>query len=173
MSEQQKKSQKIPEGGGQNSLSGQDKGGGYLREIEIKFKKKRVKSGVAVNQPINRPQQVYKLFQDLQTETKEKLISISLDAKLKILCFEVVAIGSVQAIYGRPFEALRASLPLNPAGIIVVHNHPSGDPTPSEKDKEFTRNLKTLTDAAGLKFYDHIIIGDEQYFSFAEAGLLG
>ena len=143
----------------------------YVREIEIRFRKRRVKNGTA-DRPVSDPKQVFELFCHLQDETKEKMITITLDVKMKILCYEVVALGSVNSIYLRPFEAIRASLSLNPTGIILVHNHPSGDPRPSPDDRKFTEALKTLTDAAGLKFHDHVIIGDGRYFSFADEGLL-
>ena len=144
----------------------------YLREIEIRYRKRRVSGKTPTAKPIRGAQQVVDLFHDLQDETKEKLITISLDAKLKIICFEVVAIGSVASVYVRPFEAIRASLPLNPYGIILVHNHPGGDPRPSREDKTLTRELKKLTDAGGLTVHDHIIIGADGYFSFAEHDLL-
>ncbi|MBW3568369.1 MAG: DNA repair protein RadC [Proteobacteria bacterium] len=144
----------------------------YIREIELRYKKRRVKSEAPVHEPLTDAKKVYELFSDLQNEAKEKLITISLDTKLKMLCFEVIAVGSVNAIYARPFEALRASIPLNPYGVIMVHNHPSGDPTPSEGDKIFTSNLLLYTIAGGIEFHDHIIIGHEKYFSFAKEGLM-
>jgi len=144
----------------------------YIREIELRYKKRRVKSDAPVNEPLASPQKVYELFSTLQDEAKEKLITISLDAKLKILCFEVVAVGSVHSIYARPIEVLRAAIPLNPYGIIVVHNHPSGDPTPSIEDEKFTSNLLINTTSLGLNFYDHIIIGHDRYFSFTEDGIM-
>jgi DNA repair protein RadC len=144
---------------------------GYLREVEIKYKKRRTKSNLA-SQRIEEAQQIYELFRDLEKETKEKLICLSVDNQKKILCFEVVAIGSLNAIHLRPFEVIRGSLPLNPFGIYVVHNHPSGDPKPSSSDIRFVSALKTLTDAAGLKYLDNIIIGEEKYFSFANECLL-
>lgn len=143
-----------------------------MREIKIKFKKKRVKAGSAVGKRITDSKQVVKLFEDLRDEAKENLIAISLDAKLKIICFEVVAIGSVSSIYLKPGEAVRASVALNSCGIIILHNHPSGDPRPSLQDEEFTKDLMVITDALGFEFHDHIIVGDESHFSFAEKGLL-
>ena len=125
-----------------------------------------------MGEAVSHPQQIYELFKDLQNEAKEKLIAISLDTKLKIISFEVVAIGSVKSIYSRPFEAIRSAIALNADGLILVHNHPSGDVTPSEADKEFTAALKEITDKGGMTFCDHLIIGDDSYFSFADAGLL-
>ncbi len=144
----------------------------YLREIQIRYKKKRVKAGSPVGKRIAGAQQVYELFSDLQNEAKEKLIAICLDAKLKILCFEVVAIGSVHSIYARPFEVVRSAILVNAYGLIVVHNHPSGETVPGLEDKLFTKDLKKLTDTGGIALHDHVIIGDGAYFSFAEQGLL-
>jgi DNA repair protein RadC len=124
----------------------------YLREIQIRYKKKRVKAVSAVGKKIVRAEQVVELFSDLQNDAKEKLITISLDTKLRIICFEVVAIGSFHSIFFRPFEAIRAAVPLNPYGIILVHNDPSGDPRPSAQDKQMTKRVKLLADAGGLLF---------------------
>ena len=144
----------------------------YLREIQIRYKKKRVKAGSPIGKRIAGAKQVFELFSDLQNDGKEKLVTISLDVRLKVICFEVVAIGSLCAVYARPVEMLRAAIPLNPYGIIVVHNHPSGEAEPSSEDKEFTKKLKRSTEDLGLVFHDHVIIGDGDYYSFVEAGLM-
>lgn len=143
----------------------------YLREVEIKFKKRRVKNGMA-EASVTDASQVFELFGDLQNEMKEKLITLNLDAQNKIICFEVVAIGNVSSIYGRPMEAFRTSFGVNASGAIVIHNHPSGDPTPSDADKTFTEALVRMSKDMGMVFHDHVVIGEDSYFSFAEAGLL-
>ena len=137
----------------------------FLREIEIRYKKKKIsREGIAGE--ITCPADVVKLFHGLQDETKEKIITINLDAKNKILCFEIVALGSVQSIYVRPMEVFRTAFPVNAYAAVVLHNHPSGDPTPSESDKEFTRTLNRMATDMGLKFLDHIIVGRDSYYSF-------
>ena len=145
--------------------------GGYLREIEIKYKRKQVKEG-NTSEPISSAADVHALFRDLQDEAKEKLIIINLDAKNKILCFELVAIGSVAGLYGRPMEVFRTCFPINAHSAIVVHNHPSGDPEPSDLDKQLTTDLAFIAKKMGLNFIDHVIIGADQYFSFAEQDLM-
>jgi len=143
----------------------------YLREVEIKYKFKKVESR-AIGSTVTNPKAVVKLFADLQNETKEKLIAICLDAKNKIICFEVVALGSVEAIHARPMEIFRTAILVNAHSIIVIHNHPSGDPAPSSNDILFTEKLTRISSDLGLTFYDHIIVGLKSYFSFADERLL-
>ena len=108
----------------------------------------------------------------MQDETKEKLIAVSLDAKLKIITFEVVGVGLVSGVFARPAEALRTSIMVNAYGVILLHNHPSGDPTPSDEDKAFTQQIKRSCDDLGIKLHDHIIIGSDRFFSFDDEGLI-
>jgi len=143
----------------------------YLREIEIKYKVKKVRNKTG-GEKVYSTHVVYELFSDLQNDTKEKLIAINLDAKNRIICFEVVAIGSIEAICARPMEVFRTSFMVNAHAIILVHNHPSGDPKPSGDDVAFTARLKFIADNMGLEFYDHIIIGFGSYYSFADEGRL-
>lgn len=144
----------------------------YLREIEIRFKKKRMSSKLSVGKPIVDAKQVYNLFRDLENEQKEKMITLHLDLKNKIICFEVVALGSLDAIYVRPMEILRSSFAVNAHAAVIIHNHPSGDPSPSENDKKVTKKLLQMSKDMGLLFIDHIIIGEDGYYSFSEKGLL-
>lgn len=144
----------------------------YVREIQVRYKKKRVRNTSLTDKPLNDSALVAELFRDMQNETKEKLVAVSLDIKLKIIAFEVVAIGSVAAIYSRPAESLRAAIMINAYGVIIVHNHPSGDPQPSDEDKEFTEKLQRSCNDLGITFHDHVIIGDGSYFSFADEEMM-
>ena len=85
----------------------------YIREIDIKYRKKRIKNNSPINEHACSPKQIVELFVDLQNEAKEKLITISLDASLKILCFEVVAIGSAYSMSLRPVETIREKFEQN------------------------------------------------------------
>ena len=126
----------------------------------------------AVGKRIKGAKQVADLFADLQNEAKEKLITISLDTRQKIICFEIVSLGSLNTVYARPAELVRASIMVNAYGVIIIHNHPSGDPKPSKHDINLTTKLLRSCDDLGIEFHDHIIIGDDSYYSFAEQGLL-
>ncbi len=140
----------------------------FLREIEIRYKRKRA-SKEAVNKSITCSSDVVRLFHSLQDETKEKMITINLDSKNKILCFEVVAIGSIRSLFVRPMEVFRTAFPVNAHAALVLHNHPSGDPTPSKDDIAFTEKLNRLANDMGLSFLDHIIIGSDGYYSFRDS----
>lgn len=144
----------------------------YLREVQIRFKKKRVKNNSPVGKPITEVGQIIELFGNLQNEAKEKLIVICVDAKLKILCFEVVAVGSLGNIKVRPAESMRTAILVNAHGVIFVHNHPSGDPLPSIDDKKFTHQLARSCADMGIILLDHVIIGHDEHFSFTNEGLL-
>lgn len=139
----------------------------FLREINISYRKKPVDTDLPIDVPLADPRKVFNLFADMQNEFKEKLISISLDSKQKIIAFEVVAIGSVHAITVNAFELFRSAIVVGAAGMILVHSHPSGDPAPSESDRNFTRKVANYGKEGGIKLVDHVIIGDGRYYSFA------
>ncbi len=80
--------------------------------------------------------------------------------------------GILNSSLVHPREVFRAAIAEAAAGIIVVHNHPSGDPTPSADDRAVTRQLVEAGRLLDLPVYDHVIVGGDRYVSFAEAGLL-
>jgi DNA repair protein RadC len=137
-----------------------------VREIQIRYKTVKRKDGISGTR-IKGPEAVAKLFRDLQNETKEKLIIINLDAKHRILGFEVVAIGGLNTCRVRPIDIFVSSFLTKAYSAIILHNHPSGDCTPSPDDKVFTRKMVKTAQIIGLNLIDHIIIGDDDYFSFA------
>ena len=103
---------------------------------------------------------------------REHLWRIDLNARSFVIHHEVVSIGSLSASIVHPREVFRAAIVAAAAGVIVAHNHPSGDVTPSPEDKEATRRLVKAGELLGIPVVDHLIIGDGRYFSFKEAGLL-
>ncbi len=142
----------------------------YIREVEVKFKTHRktreqikiTSSGAAV-----------KLFSDLQKETQEKIIALHLDARATVTCFQVVFIGTSTQSITDPKAILRTALLTNSNSIILIHNHPSGDPTPSEDDINAKLQLAIACAYLNLQLLDFIIIGDNgKYFSCADRGIL-
>lgn len=144
----------------------------YIREVQVKFRKKRVSADSPVDRPILDPEDLVEIFQDMQDEASEKLIGVSLDAKSVVLAFEIIAIGAVNVVGAKMMEILRTPIIVKASSFILIHNHPSGDSTPSDEDRSITEEIHDLGKRLGLPLVDHIIIGDGNYFSFAENGLL-
>jgi DNA repair protein RadC len=80
--------------------------------------------------------------------------------------------GTLDRAVVEPREILKRALLANAAGIVLYHNHPSGDPTPSREDREFTRRLASAAEALGVRLLDHVVVGSGGAVSFREAGLM-
>ncbi|HED24894.1 MAG TPA: hypothetical protein ENN91_07195, partial [Firmicutes bacterium] len=103
---------------------------------------------------------------------KEYFKILLLNTKNLIIAREEVSVGSLNASIVHPREVFAAPIRKSASSVIFFHNHPSGDPSPSEEDIALTRRLMEAGDILGIKVRDHIIIGDGCYFSFKEKGLL-
>jgi len=118
------------------------------------------------------PQQVYDTFSFLMKETKEMFLTLHLDGKNRIMAMDTVSVGSLNQSIVHPREVFKTACLSNAAALILIHQHPSGDPTPSAEDLSITRRLKEAGEIMGIRVLDHIIIGDGEYCSFVEKGLL-
>lgn len=134
--------------------------------------KEEITSYLKTGQRYTAPQQVSDTFQFLMKETKEQFITLHLDGKNRIICMDIVSIGSLNQSIVHPRSVFMTACLSSAAAIICVHNHPTGDPTPSSEDIAITRRLKEAGDIMGIKLLDHIIVGDGEYLSFVERGLL-
>lgn len=102
----------------------------------------------------------------------EELHLLYLDAKLKIIDCELMQKGSVSAVSASPREIVKTAINKNASGLIMVHNHPSGSPKPSENDIVLTQRVEQACHLMGIKLHEHIIITRSDYFSFLEHQLL-
>lgn len=103
---------------------------------------------------------------------REEFVVLLLDAKRAIRGLHTVAIGSLTMSIVHPRETFKAAIVASAAAIILAHNHPSGDPTPSPEDRALTARLKECGTLLGIPVLDHVIVGDERYISFADNGWL-
>jgi len=117
------------------------------------------------------PQQVFDAFRWLRHESKEWFIGLHLDGKNRIICIDIISIGSLNQSIVHPRETFKTALLSSAAALILVHNHPTGDPTPSTEDLSITRRLREAGEILGVKVLDHIIIG-ETFTSFVSQGLM-
>ena len=102
----------------------------------------------------------------------EVLRLIYVDTKLKVIETEVLQKGSVSSVSINPRDIVSNALKKNASGVIMVHNHPSGDPKPSHNDIEATKRVKTACDAVGVALHEHLIITPSDYYSFAKNRLV-
>jgi DNA repair protein RadC len=112
------------------------------------------------------------LFHSLRDLKKENFKVLFLDAKNQILEEKTLFEGTVDSSAVYPREIIKDALRYDASSLIFVHNHPSGDPEPSPCDKDITRDLVFAARVMQLKVLDHIIIGSNCYFSFADQGLI-
>jgi len=119
------------------------------------------------------PSQIFNHFHyRFRDRRREYFVTLLLDGKNRILLEEQVSEGSLNQSIVHPREVFSRAVKESAAAVILVHNHPSGDPGPSREDREITRRLKEAGEILGIRVLDHIIIGDGSYFSFVEQGLL-
>jgi len=102
----------------------------------------------------------------------EQLRLLFLDRKNKLIADEVQQRGTVDHTPLYPREVIKRALELGASAIILVHNHPSGDPTPSAADIEMTREVQKAAEAVGLALHDHVVIGRDHHASFKSLGFL-
>jgi DNA repair protein RadC len=122
--------------------------------------------------PLSSSTLVADMFSFLRRETKEHFIALHLDSKNRLLCLEIVSVGSLNASIVHPREVYKSALLSSAAAIVFVHNHPSGVPEPSREDIELTTRLKEASDLLGIRLLDHVIIGTDRHYSFADSGIL-
>lgn len=104
---------------------------------------------------------------------REVVVVLSVDTKCTPLAAEIVAIGGLDTCITDPRTIYKHALLNNAAGIFCFHNHPSGEPEPSDADKMVTERLYEAGRLLGVRLFDHIIIGEDTYFSFRQHDMLG
>lgn len=104
----------------------------------------------------------------LRHEPREQLLVSMFDSKCHLLGDHVIATGSVRAVLGSPRDIFLQVLEKKAVAFILLHNHPSGDPYPSREDIQLTRRIRECGELLDIELSDHIIIGDNRYYSFRE-----
>src|SRR5262249_33430137 len=103
---------------------------------------------------------------------REHLIAFFLNARHQLICKETISIGTLTASLAHPREIFAPAIGQAAAGVILVHNHPSGDPMPSDEDIRLTRRISQAGQIMGIELLDHLIIAATGCYSFKTAGAL-
>ena len=112
------------------------------------------------------------LMPDLRYQKKEHLKSLLMDTKNRVLAIRTVSIGDLSSSIVHPREVYKDAVIASAASIIIAHNHPSGDPTPSSEDVAVTKRLIQAGEIMGIDLLDHIVLGDGVFVSLKERGLI-
>lgn len=140
-----------------------------LSELSKRFKTFKSGSDVKITQPQNAADYV---MEDMRYLKKEYLKLIMLNTKNIVISIKDISVGSLNSSIVHPREVFIEAIKNSSASIIICHNHPSGDPTPSNEDINITSRLKECGKLLGIEVLDHIIIGDGTYISLKEKGVL-
>lgn len=141
-----------------------------IRELSAQYLKEEIMKSKTI---LSNPQSVVDFLKlKIGSEAKEHMLCIFLDAKNQLIDCKIMSSGTVDQVVLYPREIIKEALDCNATGIIMAHNHPSGETDPSGCDIRLTENMKNAADALGIKLLDHMVVGDKNYFSFLEEGLL-
>lgn len=142
--------------------------------IEIVTVKLELKGDMGSRESISSTDDAAKVIKEFLGETdREHAILACLNVKNQINNISIVSIGSLNSTVIHPREIFKVAILSNSASIILAHNHPSGDTTPSSADKAMTERLKKAGDILGIELIDNIILGyGDTYLSFRKEGLL-
>ena len=139
------------------------------------YKVMLVKEGVisTKKKKIGNPEDLAEILKKyLEGVDREVFCSILLDRKNNILGVNTISVGGLFTSLAHPREVFKPALILGAAAIVLGHNHPSGDPSPSEQDCTLTEDMVEAGKILGIEILDHVIIGDDEYYSFKMEGLL-
>ena len=137
----------------------------------VKLKMVKEKELPYSGERLNSPDKVSEFaMQILEGLDRECLLVVSVNAKCKPVAVEMVAIGSLDSAYVVPREIFKHAVLCNARGILLVHNHPSGDCEPSKADLDTTKRVRKAGEILGIDVFDHVIVGDEKdtYYSLRE-----
>jgi len=149
------------------------RGIGKVKAIQIlallEFCRRLSRQRYSYNLKVTSPLDLANYFmEDVRHVKEEKFMVVLLDAKSKMIGYEVISKGSLTASIVHPREVYKVAIQRSAHSIIAIHNHPSGDPSPSKEDIQITTRLKQVGELMGIPLLDHIIIGDGIYTSLKE-----
>lgn len=142
-------------------------------ELAVRLAKEQIQIA-----PLDNPERIYGLFgPQLSHLPHERVLVATVDARLSHSHTTLVSVGTVSECTAHPREVMRPVIARAAYGFVLIHNHPSGDPSPSRADESITRRIAEVAGIMQVEFLDHVIIGKpcpgrSPYFSFREAGIL-
>lgn len=152
------------------------KGLGPAKAAQLKA---AIELGRRLSAEVSGPRQIIKKSLDVHNLLKERMrycdrehfVAVFLNTKHHVITVETISVGSLNSSLVHPRELFKNSIKRSAAALILVHNHPSGDPAPSNEDIEITRRLVEVGNIIGIQVLDHIIIGENGFVSMKDQGI--
>lgn len=121
---------------------------------------------------IMKPEDIWREMKEIRGNKKEYLVIFYLDVRNQVIRKEIISIGSLNSSFIHPREVFEPAVSHLAAQIIISHNHPSGDPSPSEEDIEVTKRLIQVGEILGIEIIDHVIVTEKEFFSMKEKKII-
>ncbi|MBT5829130.1 MAG: DNA repair protein RadC [Candidatus Latescibacteria bacterium] len=142
-----------------------------LLSTAFELAKRGLNQGLGIAPSITCPADAASMLADIKDKRKEYFIGLYLNARNQVIKREEVSVGSLNASLVHPREVFAPAIVSCAASVVLAHNHPSGDVTPSREDIDLTRRMVQAGDIMGLEIIDHIIVGGERFLSMKESNL--
>ncbi len=143
-----------------------------MKEFDIKHVSVRLnkeQSSIKGNEQMSSSEDLYRLMADFMSEfDREIVVILNADNKHRVINYCIASIGTIDGSIANPREIFKAAILSNAAKIFMLHNHPSGDITPSRLDDAITEKIAAAGNLLGIPLVDHMVIGDGCYYSYAE-----
>ena len=140
-----------------------------VHEVACRYGGKKLELG----EPFRNSVQIYDHFRfRLENETQERFLTVLLDNKHRIIKEQIISLGTLNQSLVHPREVFAPAIEMRAAAIVLIHNHPSGDPQPSNQDVEITKRLVEVGNLVGIRVIDHVIVGANSYYSFVDENIM-
>ena len=137
----------------------------------LEFSRRVLDRGMGMDSPITSPADVLPEIRHIRDLRKEHFVAIFLNARNQIIKTETISVGSLNASLVHPREVFAPAVGISAASVILGHNHPSGDVTPSREDIELTRRMVQAGEIMGVEVVDHLIVASDKFLSMKEANV--
>jgi DNA repair protein RadC len=124
------------------------------------------------SEPLRTQSDILLRLHDIRAKQQEYFVCLSLDGGQRLIALRTITIGTLDSVLAHPREVFTDPIADRAAGIVVAHNHPSGDPQPSQKDVDLTQQLAAAGQLLGIPLHDHLIVTKTAHFSFGQHHLL-
>lgn len=135
-----------------------------VREVTVNYRNQKM-----LTETLRQPEEVARVLREiLPDNSREHFMAVYLNGAHQVIAYSIVSTGTANSSLVHSREVFQPALLCGATALLIGHNHPSGETTPSSEDKAITKRLKEVSDLIGIKLLDHVIVTDDDYYSFSE-----